>query len=202
MTPDQAQTVLNDAEASLEAGDAARARILFASIADAEGPDPQQKAQAEGGLGEACLLEARPAEAAGHFERAAALDEGARAWMHYRLGEACMRTGEWERAADAFRTSHQAHPESDRRARAETLGRLGRARVLGGDAGGLEDLRQAIALDPLHAELHADLAECLLGRKAWREAEAAYARALELDPDCPDHRAGLARARAIAAKLA
>ena len=202
MTPDEAQPILDDAEASLQAGDRTRAELLFGTVRAAEGPDAHQKAQAEAGLGEVALILKRPGEAAEHFHAAAHLDSGASAWLHYRLGEARMRAGEWGEAASAFRESLAATPEGERHARAEVMGRLGRARVLGGDRRGEEDIRKAIDLDPLHAPLHADLGDCLLGRKAWKEAGEAYAQALLLEPGNADYAAARDRALAVARKLA
>lgn len=202
VTPDQAQTLLNEAEATLQTGDAQRADALFNTVLAAEGLDAHQKAQAEGGLGEAALLSKKPAEAAGHFHRAAHLDPGSSAFFHYRLGEARMKAGAWEQAVQAFQESFQAYPEEERHARAEVLGRLGRARVLAGDRGGETDIRQAIDLDPIHAALHADLGDCLLERRAFAEAREAYARAAELEPRHADYRAARDRATALLESLA
>ena len=202
MTPDEAQPILDEAEATLQAGDATRAEALFRTVQAAQGPDAHQKAHAEAGLGEAALMARKPAEAAGHFHTAAHLDPAQAAFPHYRMGEALMRAGDWEGAIAAFRESLARHPEEERHARAEILGRLGRARVLSGDRGGEEDLRRAIDLDPIHAALHADLGDCLMERRAWKEAAEAYARALELDPGNADYAAGRQRAEAIARKLA
>lgn len=124
------------------------------------------------------------------------------AWDRYRLGEDRMRLGRWEEAAEAFREALSAFPESERRSRAEVLGRLGRARMLAGDRAGEADLLRALALEPHHAPLHADLGDCLLEQKQWKEAGEAYGRALKLDPGNPDYAAAQARAEAIAGKLA
>ncbi|GEM_PF-7045578 len=208
MTPDEAQPILNDAEASLQAADAARAAVLFravlagAAAAEGGGPSSHQKAQAEAGLGETSLLEGRPLEAAERFLRAAHLDPGESAWLAYRVGEAWMKAGEWEKAAEAFQTALADWSPGDRRGRAEMLARRGLARFRGGDKGGEEDLRQALRETPLEAGLHADLGDCLLARKDFPGAEASYGRAAELEPGNPDHAASLERTRAIAAKLA
>jgi tetratricopeptide (TPR) repeat protein len=202
VTPDRAQPILDDAEATLQTGDLSRAEALFQAVRSAEGPDAHQKAQAEAGLGEVALLLKAPGKAAEHFHRAAHLDPGASAWLHYRLGEARMRAGEWPAAVAAFREALAAYPGEERHARAEVLGRLGRARVLSGDPGGEEDLLRAIDRDPLHAALHADLGDCLLGRKAWKEAGEAYGQAMALEPGNRDYAAARERAEAIARKLA
>ena len=204
MTPDEAQPILDDAEASLEAGDAARAAILFRTVLVPEesGPSAHQQAQAEAGLGEACLLEGRPAEAAERFHRAAHLDPSAGAWLHYRLGEAWMKAGEWEQALSAFSEALEAWDPGDALGRAELTGRRGLARFRTGDRGGEAEIRQALALSPLHAALHADLGDCRMASRDFAGAEAAYARAAELEPGNRDHPAARERARAIAAKLA
>ena len=201
MTPDEAQPILDDAEASLQAGDPRRAQALFGTVLAAEGPSAHQKARAEAGLGECALLAKQPTEAAERFHRAAHLDPGQSAWLHYRLGEARMKAGDWGQAASAFREALKGTPEAERHAHAEVLGRLGRARVLAGEKAGEADLQQAIALDPLHAALHADLGDCLIGWRAFREAEQAYARALELEPGNADYAAARARAKALAETL-
>ena len=202
MTPDEAQPLLDDAEASLQAGDAMRAQALFGTVLSAEGPSAHQKAQSEAGMGEAALLLKKPLEAAERFHRAAHLDPGASAFLHYRLGEAWMAAGEWEKAVPAFREALGAYPEDETHARAEVLGRLGRSRVLAGDPKGEKDVREALEMEPGHAPLHADLGDCLMGKRAWKEAERAYARALELEPRNADYRAGRDRVRALAEKLA
>ena len=202
MTPDQAQALLNEAQATLETGDAPRALALFQAVMAEDGADPHQQADAECGVGEIAFLARRFSEAAERFHRAAHLDPGNSAWLHYRLGEARMRSGEWPQAVSAFREALEGFPEEERHARAEILGRLGRARVLLGERAGEADIGKAIDLDPLHAPLHADLGDCLLGRKAWAAAAESYARAVELEPDNLDYAAARARALAIAEKLA
>ena len=202
MTADEAQPLLDDAEASLQAGDAMRAQAIFGTVLSAEGPSAHQKAQSEAGMGEAALLLKRPKEAAERFHRAAHLDPGASAFLHYRLGEAWMAAGEWTQAVSAFREALEGYPEDEGHARAEVLGRIGRARVLSGDPAGEKDLLEAIAQDPLHAPLHADLGDFRMEKRDWKAAAEAYARALELEPRNADYRAALERVRAIAGKLA
>ena len=127
---------------------------------------------------------------------------GEAAWLRYRQGEAHMALGDWEGAIGAFRTALDLYPPSAVRERSEVMGRLGRCRHLLGDSGGEDDLREAVRLDPHRAQLHADLGDCLLARKAWAPAAGAYARALELDPGNADYAAARERALAIAEKLA
>ena len=127
---------------------------------------------------------------------------GEAAWWRYREGEARMALGQWEAAIGAFRAAFDLYPPGASRERAEVLGRLGRSRHLLGDSGGEGDLREAVRLDPHRAQLHADLGDCLLARKAWAPAAGAYARALELEPGNADYAAARERALAIAEKLA
>ena len=202
MTPDEAQPVLDDAEASLEAGDAARAALLFRAILHTEGPSSHQMAQAEAGLGESSLLEGRPLEAAERFLRAAHLDPGEKAWLDYRLGESWMKAGEWEKALAAYSAALEAWDPGDGWGRAELTGRRGLARFRSGDKTGEAEICEALTLSPLHAPLHADLGDCLLARRDFPGAEAAYARAAELEPGNRDYPAARERARAIAVKLA
>ncbi len=201
MTPDEAQPILDDAEASLEAGDATRAAALFRAVLG-EGPTPHQKAQAEAGLGESSLMEGRPTEAAERFHRAAHLDPGAGAWLHYRLGECWMRAGEWEKALSAFGEALEAWDPADARGLAELTGRRGLARFRSGDKAGETEIREALRIAPLQAPLHADLGDCRMAGRDFPGAEAAYARAAELEPGNRDYAAARERVRAIVAKLA
>lgn len=200
MTPDQAQPILDEAEATLEAGDLARAEALFRTLSVAEGLSAHQRAQAEAGLAEAALRSGRPA--AEGFLKALHLDPRKAHWYRYRLGEARMKEGGWEAAATAFREALAGWPADERHARAEVLGRLGRARVLAGDRAGEADLAQAIDEDPLHASLYADLGDCLLERRDFAGAGEAYAHACELEPGNADYAAARERSARLAERLA
>lgn len=97
-------------------------------------------------------------------------------------GEALVRAGEPARAAAFFREILGHNPND-----ADALHMLGVAAFLGNDPGGAVGLiTRAIALNPLAGEYHTNLGNALQALHRFPEAEAAYRKALALNPGEPE----------------
>jgi len=168
-----APSEFQQALALYRAGNLAAAIALLRTLAD-RGP---QDAQVLFYLGTAELQRGNAADAAGLLEQSLRL--AANSSSYNNLGLALLKSGETERALDAFERAIRLKPayadaHYNRGAALQALGRLGEA---------LASYDRAIQLTPDHANTHNNRGVVLKGLKRPDEALASYEQAIRLKPD-------------------
>lgn len=173
---DQAISITRQkADALLNAGEADRAKSLYAQLSQSSPADPGIYRQ----LGKASLMSGELSEAEKHLLHALELRPDSEAYNT--LGAVCMRMGRVDQAAECFEAALQLEPSALAHYNLATV-RLQQQRL----DEAIGHYRQALAYAPERPEIHNNLANALRLQGQYVQAESAYRAALQLRGDSSD----------------